>query len=282
MESRKSVVDIIKQRTSIRTYIPKPIDPKKKEELINLLKSEIDSPFETKIRFELLEMDSKNNVNGKKMGTYGMIKGANTYIIGITNKSNKNIEHYGYIFEKMILLITSLGLGTCWLGGTFNRSNVGDMITLLENEFIPAITPVGNSHKKRRKFESLLRTSIGANNRKSWNQLFFYKDFDNELSIKEAGVYKTPLEMLRLAPSASNKQPWRILKDDAYYHFYLSRNAGYGKILPYDIQCLDIGIAMCHFDLTSKEQGLSGKWILENPGYKTPNDETLYVISWQY
>jgi hypothetical protein len=245
------------------------------------LSSEMDSPFDTKIRFELLEMSDTEDPNGRQLGTYGMIKGANTFIVGITNKSDKNIEYYGYLFEKIILLTTSLNVGTCWLGGTFNRASINSMISLEENEFIPAITPIGKPQKNRRLFESLMRTTIGANNRKTWNQLFFYKDFNNGLSIENSGEYGVPLEMLRLAPSASNKQPWRILYDGAYFHFYLCRNIGYGKVLPYDIQRLDIGIAMCHFDLSSRELGLSGKWIVNNPENKTQQGEMEYIISWQ-
>lgn len=32
------------------------------------------------------------------------------------------------------------------------------------------------------------------------------------LEKEEAGNYEAALEMVRIAPSASNKQPWRILK----------------------------------------------------------------------
>jgi len=60
--------------------------------------------------------------------------------------------------------------------------------------------------------------------------------------------------MVRIAPSASNKQPWRIVKIEGAWHFFLERTKGYGdgiifKLLKLaDIQRLDMGIAMCHFE----------------------------------
>ena len=65
--------------------------------------------------------------------------------------------------------------------------------------------------------------------------------------------------MVRLGPSASNKQPWRIIKNDYGYDFYLNRTKAYAKG-PFDMQKNDIGIAMCHFGLTAKEMGLKGQW----------------------
>ena len=38
--------------------------------------------------------------------------------------------------------------------------------------------------------------------------------FAEPLTEEEAGDYQFPLEMLRLAPSAVNKQPWRVVADE--------------------------------------------------------------------
>lgn len=83
--------------------------------------------------------------------------------------------------------------------------------------------------------------------------------------------------MLRLAPSASNKQPWRVLVDNEKFHFYLARNKGYGEALGYDVQKIDIGIAMCHFELTMQELGFKGKWKEDNP--KKDKEFCEYIIT---
>jgi hypothetical protein len=75
-------------------------------------------------------------------------------------------------------------------------------------------------------------------------------------------------------------QPWRILKSGNAYHFYLKRNSFYKNRLTYDIQRNDIGIAMCHFELTANEIGLNGEWVVRDPGVVTGSNDLEYIISW--
>ena len=95
-----------------------------------------------------------------------------------------------------------------------------------------------------------------------------------------------PLEMVRWAPSASNKQPWRIVRIGDAWHFFLQRTKGYGKgtllfrmLRLADLQRVDIGIAMCHFELTARSLGLSGRWSIEDPKLKMA-ENTEYTITW--
>src|SRR5512137_726052 len=90
----------------------------------------------------------------------------------------------------------------------------------------------------------------------------------------------------RLGPSASNKQPWRIVREGDRWHFYLQRTpryaaVGIGKLIRIaDIQRIDLGIAMCHFELTAAELGLAGQWQIGDPGLEMPDDLTEYTASW--
>ncbi|GAG20046.1 unnamed protein product, partial [marine sediment metagenome] len=78
------------------------------------------------------------------------------------------------------------------------------------------------------------------------------------LPRETTGRYETLLEMVRLAPSAGNKQPWRVLKEKETekFHFYVksSQQKVYNTFIT-----VDVGIAICHFDLTAKEVGIEGK-----------------------
>jgi len=65
-------------------------------------------------------------------------------------------------------------------------------------------------------------------------------------SANAAGRYLDPLEMLRLGPSASNRQPWRVVKEPGreIFHLYLRRSKGYDKLIKaVDLQRLDMGIS---------------------------------------
>jgi hypothetical protein len=91
--------------------------------------------------------------------------------------------------------------------------------------------------------------------------------------------------MVRGAPSASNKQPWRIVRVGRDWHFYLERTPGYwGRskrlVQIADLQRVDIGIAMCHFDLAAREEGLQGKWQVADPGIELGGHLLEYRATW--
>ena len=63
------------------------------------------------------------------------------------------------------------------------------------------------------------------------------------------------LEAVRLAPSAVNKQPWRVVICGDKAHFYEKRSKGYVSPDGWDIQKIDMGIALSQFELMAKECG---------------------------
>lgn len=270
------VENTIKTRSSVRTYEEKPLSEEDKNKLKAYMESSIENPFSVNGLFRLLEQ--KDAVNGEKLGTYGVIKGASDFIGATVENSELALEALGYSFEKLVLYATSIGLGTCYLGGTFNRSSFAAAMEVKENELFPVISPVGYPFGKRRAKESLMRWAIKADKRKEWDELFFNEDFSKPLTEKDAGKYAFPLEMLRLAPSAANKQPWRVVQDKIGYHFYELKTIGDNNKL--DIQRFDIGIAACNFHMAAVEKDLSGKFEkLKKIDIQT--DENLkYIFSW--
>lgn len=276
MDYQKSVVDLIRTRTSNRSFDGKNIDSVTLEKLEDYL-VKINNEATIKGRFIITNNNSSEDNKTKKLGTYGVISGANSYIIGILGSKMEDALEFGYLFENIILFATSLGLGTCWLGGTFKNSDFRENIGLIKDEYIPIVSPIGFSKEKPRILDSTMRALAGSDKRKPWNEIFFQGDYSRPLNESEAGSYNLPLEMVRLGPSASNKQPWRIIKADNKFHFYLCRTKGYG-VPNYDLQKNDIGIAKCHFELTAHELGLKGKWENQNNIDQTNGWE--YMISW--
>lgn len=274
-----SITEIINKRLSVRTYLAQPLSPETKEMMRGFFSNQR-GPFGGNVRFNLIESDLARKGSNAKLGTYGVIRGASNYIVAVVEKADRDLEDFGYSLEKVILYATSLGLGTCWLGGTFKKSEFGKAIVQKDHEILPCITPIGYPSSRRSLIDSAMRFTAGSKNRKEWEDLFFSSNFSHRLSVSEAGKYVTPLEMLRLAPSASNKQPWRIVKDINKIHFYLQHTKGYAKFLAYDLQRVDMGIAMCHFELTAKESGIGGKWLINDPGSISVPQDTEYLVSW--
>ncbi len=156
-----------------------------------------------------------------------------------------------------------------------------------EDEIMPGVSPVGIISDKRNLKSSIIRTLAGSKNRKPWEKLFFNGSFLNPLEKSGSGTYREALEMVRIAPSASNMQPWRVIKErDKYvFHFFIDRSKFYQRRSVYlNLQYIDMGISLCHFELTASELELGGKWevrdgVQENKGYGiAPNIE--YMISW--
>ena len=276
------MIEGIKKRISSRTYIDKPIEEEDKKHISELLSSNRKGPFGSKVRFELLDFTEMDTKEIKTLGTYGIIKGAKLFIVGAVKRSDKSMEDYGYCLEKIILMATVLGFGTCWIGGTFKRSSFAKRINVSHDEVVPAISPIGYARGKGSTIDSVVRFIARSHKRKQWSELFFNDNIHTPLEKNEAGEYATSLEAVRIAPSASNKQPWRIVKEkeEHVFHFYLKGTRGYGKAFKgVQLQNIDMGIAMCHFELASNEMGLIGRWEDKKPPMDVGNME--YIVSWR-
>jgi nitroreductase len=141
-----NIKEAILQRKSKRTFKEEAVPQELKQNLKNYI-SYVESPFKTKEKFMLLDLDE--NCAQMKLGTYGTISGAKTFIAAITEKGVGHEESLGYAFEKIILYATALSLGTCWLGGSFNRSEFSKAVNLKKDELIPVVSPVGYAKEKR-------------------------------------------------------------------------------------------------------------------------------------
>jgi hypothetical protein len=135
-----------------------------------------------------------------------------------------------------------------------------------------------------------MRLGVSADRRLPWKRLFFDGGFGRPLTREIAGAYAVPLEMVRLGPSASNRQPWRIVRDvdggRSDWHFCLQRSRWYGGgaigglLGSADLPRIDMGIAMCHFDLAAGELGLKGAWKVKEPQIEKPDATIEYIASW--
>jgi nitroreductase len=268
----------IPARTSRRSYLPGDIPADIQQEIERILSNARVSLLGTQIGFELVSKYSEEN-SRLKLGTYGFITGARYYIVGQVQAGIKAFIDYGYALEKIILQLTLLKLGTCWLGGTFDRGEFARAVNLKEGMVIPAITPVGIPTDGRSIGDRLIRFGAGSHARKPWEALFFNENQGSTLSRKEAGEKAAViLDMVRIAPSASNLQPWRIIKHADVFSLYLQRKAAYqGRFGGIDLQMIDMGIAICHFDLTARELGIVPEW-MEAGQYKEV-DGWEYIIS---
>lgn len=277
MMFQRPIMELIKTRRSTRTYTGGTIDPaaiKKLEEECMLLKS---GPWGEIARFRLVEKPFKKD-QPVELGNYGLLKNPRYFFIGAITNGQRARESYGYLMEHLVLKSTELGVGTCWLG-YFNREFFVEFITA-EDELVPAIVVAGVPAEKPAFGEKMMRMGIRADRRKDWKELFFMCNFEKLLTAEAAGPYAPALEMLRLAPSSGNTQPCRVVKEENAhnYHFFLKKV----KQMYYEdgMHNLDIGVAMCHFELLAREARLAGEWRLDDPRLPSLPDATEYRVSW--
>lgn len=276
-----SMIEAIRQRISVRTYEARSVEEDKKRNVADLLRANHQGPFGHTVRFALIDFSEIERKEIKTLGTYGTIRGAELYVAAAVREAPGAMEDLGYCFEEVILAVTNLGLGTCWMGGTFRRASFARRIGVSEGEVVPVISPVGYARQKRSVVDGLFRRFAGSDERKPWEELFFDGVTTVPLSKDAAGGYTTALECVRLGPSASNNQPWRILRREGnIFHFYLKRAPGYDKIMrSVDLQLVDMGIALCHFEVAAREIGLAGGWVEARPDVDVGSIN--YILSWK-
>ncbi|MBE0646450.1 MAG: nitroreductase [Bacteroidales bacterium] len=275
----RHTTEAIKARTSIRKYSSHELPGKKLSEIFDILTTENEGPFGNMCRFWLIDSESYRN-EPVKLGTYGFISGLRYIIAGtVTKGAHLNMEDYGYVLERKIIQFTRMGLGTCWIGGTFRRSEYAKTTTFHDGEIIPAITPIGFPGEKQGFRERVIKYLARSKSRKEWSELFFDRTLSKPLTKEAAGIFANALEMVRIAPSANNAQPWRIIKEGKQFHFFLARNKvvkeSYKTV---DLQRIDLGIAIAHFDLSLREEGISGLFQTANK-FPVP-EEWTYITSY--
>lgn len=67
------------------------------------------------------------------------------FVAGIMKKEYKTIEQFGYAFERIVLFLTDMKLGTCWLGASFDRKQFPDRLHISVSEILPILSPAGHS-----------------------------------------------------------------------------------------------------------------------------------------
>ena len=265
-----SAKEMIKQRKSVRTFDGKALSDEDRNNLENYINS-LSNPFDVPIYFRLL--DAKEHQLSSPV-----IVGEHTYLAAKVKREGNFEIAFGYSFEKACLYAESLGIGTVMLAASLSRGAFEKAMDVQSDEVLPLASPVGYPAEKRSIRESLMRKGLKADERIAFGELFFEGYFDKALSKEAAGEFTDALEMLRLSPSAGNNQPWRAVIDGSKVHFYERKSM---KDSPLgDIQKVDLGIALCHFDMTMEESGASGRFLFEDPGIKLP-ESICYIASYE-
>lgn len=266
-----NITTLVRTRRSVRTYDSTPLTPEDTQKLSAFM-SKIENPFEIPIEFKLL--DAK-----KQKLSCPVVTGTDLFVGTKVRRIPHAEEAVGYSLEMLVLYAQSLDIGTVWIGGTMDRSAFERAMSLSKDEMMPCISPLGYAAKKMSLRETMMRKGVKADTRLPFEALFFDGAFDKPLTKEKASALAEPLEMVRLAPSAVNKQPWRVVVDSNAAHFYLKRNKGFISDAAGDMQKIDLGIALCHFALSAKKNHMNISFTINDPKL-TSEADIEYIASY--
>ena len=154
-----------------------------------------------------------------------MIRGVKTCVALVIDEDGQQSRLFaGCSGELLVLELTLMGIGTCWVTGTFRRSRAEEKARVSGESrligLIAAGSPAAAQGPRKRK---LLR-EICASDPTGW-----------------AEGPRRAAELVRLAPSALNLQPWRISVEPT--RLILDADSHNPRT------ALDVGIALCHAEL---------------------------------
>ena len=271
-----NIIEIIRKRKSCRSFNQVLLSPSEKKDLENYMRDNGKLLSNEIINLSIVEIKHE----GKKMKLdYGIIQGHNTYILGKSKSTLDSRVNYGYLMEKVVLKATGMNISTCWIG-YFDDTYFNDIPR--ENGFeIPGIVIIGYSQDKLTNLDKFLRFNVGASKRQSWEKLFFNYKSKTPITPALINKYSDSLEMVRLAPSSGNTQPWRIFFDDTTNEFHFFKKPINKRYEEKGLHDIDMGIALAHFELTSLYNGLSGTWINHLKEIAGSFDDLQYILTWK-
>lgn len=245
---------VLLERYSVRTYDRTPLTP----EAVRALAELVPEPLGTaRVRVVLVEgSDAARRIFMEIQGSYGRIVGAPAAMLFIAQTRDAgHMAAVGYVGQQAILEATALGLGTCWVTGSFSREDASRYVTLDEGEIVVGVSPVGTGkpgsepRRKRLPLEEIVEGDISP----EWLRL--------------------ALEAARWAPSARNGQPWRFRVEPGVVTIGYE-SSGYNGPFAEDPRELDCGIAMANFAVAARAEGIQGGWCL------TREDTKLAEFRW--
>jgi hypothetical protein len=225
-------------RISRRKYTPTPID-QTSVSILQALIEKYNEEANLDIRLVLNNGDAFNNFRK----TYGLFSNVQNYITLILDSQNANgLEKLGYYGELLVLNATILGLGTCWVGGAFDREACP--FKLERGKTIACTIVIGNIDIPKTG-EKLFRSASHLKTKP------LEKQFTSEGKIPE--WFMSGMKAVEKAPAAMNWRPVIFSNKDGVVTASLPNRSEDKTSAGMEV---DLGIAKLHFELGAG----NGKW----------------------
>ena len=250
--------DAVSTRMSLRTYLPDPISL----EQIRQLNKAIDQ-YNSRAGLHIQLICDRPEPFSSLTKSYGMLSGVRNYLVFAGPSSDPDLaEKCGYYGELIILTATAMGLGTCWVGGTYDQRSC--LCHLAEGEKLVCVAAIGHTPEERTGREKLIRR-IAQRGSKSVAELA------SGLSHAPSW-FMSGMAAVQRAPSARNRQPYRFVKKrDNSVQVHMTENTTFSPV--------DLGIAKLHFELGAH----GGTWSWGDGGtfHKAAEEKSCGAVIWR-
>lgn len=175
----------------------------------------------------------------------------------------------GFLGEQLVAALTQRGFGTCWSGS----------LKAAKTAFpLPYIISIGFGYPQ----DGLFREA-GQKPRRKTTEEICLKQPENKL-------LRPLVEAARIAPSAINRQPWRLEPEGSTLHVFCEKPSfltpvGFGHVkvpLPGSmlekLQEIDCGIALAHIMFCAKHFSAETEF-RRIPGKENAGEKLIYVMS---
>lgn len=200
-----SDLEILNSRKSVRSYLSSPISESQRRSLRS--EATFIGSHEAGLSFRPVFGD---DAPFKGVGrSYGMFRGVENYLAVIVDPTFPNaMERAGYCAEQWVVEAVKLGLGTCFVGGTFSASHVDTFVEVYEK--IPFVVAFGHPDEKRTSFVARLASNMAHRKHRLPRDFFDGDDAAYDEACSNITWLPQALEAVACAPSALNKQPVRL------------------------------------------------------------------------
>lgn len=249
--------EAIMVRVSKRNYLDRPLTD---DEISQLHKIIATSNHESGLQFQLIT--DCPDVFSSLRSSYGMFSGVRNIIALIGPEELPNFqEKCGYYGQKVLLGATTLGLGTCWVCGTYDRGKVP--CQLASGETLCGVIAVGPVASQPGAKEKLIR---GALHRKHKSAAELARGMGGAPDWFQAGISA----VLR-APSAKNRQAYRFSYVNGEVSVRQTEHTAYSDV--------DLGIAKLHFEIGAH----GGTWDWGDGGtfQKAKEEKSCGAVIWR-
>lgn len=230
--------EAINRRCSRRTYLPEYLREKDAKPLFQMIRE-----INTEQGLHLRLITDEGNISKIKM-SYGMFKNVHGFVAMAGKKDDPDLkEKLGYFGEKLVLLATAGGLGTCWVGGTYKKESC--VCDLERDESLEAVITIGYVETDKRTKEKMISSFVKKKGKTAEQML--------KADEKVPDWIMEGMEAVVKAPSAMNGQPVEFVWQDGKLRACVEVKNGFEEI--------DMGIAKLHFELGT---GKAGYWDLGN------------------